>query len=405
MDPVMANTTTPPELPSPMPTPQATPQEIIEQIFTASEIEADWFTEEFLSAVSLDTIVSSLDELKTFLGAYQATQVEGDHYLVLFEQGSVPVYITLDSLGRISGLWVQPPRANALPLEYVLPQFASFPGYASLLILENDIEIAAHNVDLPLAVGSAFKLAVLLALKQMIDAGTPLTVPGAEEPMPISWSTVVALQPEWRSLPSGILHSWSEGSVLTIETLASLMISLSDNTATDALIHLVGREQIEQLTPRNTPFLTTRDAFVLKDPGNEGVKIQFLNASDYQQRTFLAQLNTLPLPNVSIFGSNPVSPEVEWFFSTRELCQLMAQVADIPAMQISPGVADPSHWQQISFKGGSEPGVLNLTTWLKSDTGKTYCVSATWNNIDTAFDSNSLTLLYGSIIEGLKQYR
>ncbi|MFL9455456.1 serine hydrolase [Tolypothrix bouteillei VB521301_2] len=49
----------------------------------------------------------------------------------------------------------------------------------------------------------------------------------------LAWKDVVQLQPSEKSLPSGMLHTWPDGSYLTVQTLASLMISLSDNTATD----------------------------------------------------------------------------------------------------------------------------------------------------------------------------
>lgn len=49
-------------------------------------------------------------------------------------------------------------------------------------------------------------------------------------------------------------------------------------------------------------------------------------------------------------------------------------------MTINPGVAKPKNWHKVAFKAGSEPGVLNLTTWLKAKNGKTYYISATWNN-------------------------
>jgi hypothetical protein len=62
----------------------------------------------------------------------------------------------------------------------------------------------------------------------------------------------------------------------------------------------------------------------------------------------------------------------------------------------------PSQWQQVSFKGGSEPGVLNLTTSLKAKNGKTYCVSATWNNAEAAIDETSFYILYSGILEGLR---
>ena len=41
------------------------------------------------------------------------------------------------------------------------------------------------------------------------------------------------------------MQDWPPGAAVTVETLATLMISVSDNTATDTLIRLVGRERVE----------------------------------------------------------------------------------------------------------------------------------------------------------------
>ena len=79
-----------------------------------------------------------------------------------------------------------------------------------------------------------------------------------------------------RSLPSGVLQSWPAGTPMTVESLAILMISQSDNTAADRLLHLLGRERVESRTrvagnthvARNTPFLTTREMFALKTPAD-----------------------------------------------------------------------------------------------------------------------------------------
>ncbi len=79
----------------------------------------------------------------------------------------------------------------------------------------------------------------------------------------------------------------------------------------------------------------------------------------------------------------------------------MEQVKDWPLMGINPGVAQPQNWEQVAYKGGSEPGVLNLTTWLKAKDGKQYCVSATWNNTTVLNESHFFTL-YTSLLELLK---
>src|SRR5690606_39753601 len=44
------------------------------------------------------------------------------------------------------------------------------------------------------------------------------------------------------SLPTGILQEWPVGTPMTIQSLATLMISISDNTATDVLLRVAGRD-------------------------------------------------------------------------------------------------------------------------------------------------------------------
>jgi len=127
-----------------------------------------------------------------------------------------------------------------------------------------------------------------------------------------------------------MLQDWPATSALTMETLAILMISISDNTATDALINLVGRENIEALTPRNRPFLTTREFFALKNPVNASWLEEYRRGDLAQKRQVLSAVPELPLPSASLFAGAPLSLDVEWFFTSRELCQLMGQVAPLP---------------------------------------------------------------------------
>jgi hypothetical protein len=105
---------------------------------------------------------------------------------------------------------------------------------------------------------------------------------------------------------------------------------------------------------------------------------------------------------VDIFAGGPVAIDVEWFFSTRELCDLMRRVQALPMMSLNPGLANPADWQRVAFKGGSEPGVLNLTTWLLGRDGRQFCVSATWNNPQARLDESQFFLLYTSLLGTLK---
>jgi beta-lactamase class A len=267
--------------------------------------------------------------------------------------------------------------------------FQQLSGQVSILVEKDNVPIVALNADESLASASTFKLQVLATLYEEILSGSR------------QWEDVIKVRSQDRSLPSGILQSWPNNSPLTLQTLATLMISMSDNTATDALIHLLGRETIEATTDKNRPFLTTREAFILKNPDNKAILQQYREADEKTRRQLLKDLKQAPLPDVDLFKFNiPLATEIEWFFSTRELCHLIQQVANLPLMQINPGIANADKWQNVAFKGGSEPGVLNLTNWLTTSEATHYCVSATWNG-SGSLDENRFYALYNSLIESL----
>lgn len=366
------------------------PQAALERLWTAPQVESEWFAASFLQQIPVAP-EQILQDLKTNLGALQSVQPEGEGYRVRCERGSLRALIVLNPQGQITGLLFQEMQSNALTVADAIQQLQALPGQTSLLVRAGDTELAAWNADQPLAVGSTFKLAVLAALRQQIEAGQG------------SWAEVMALQPQDKSLPSGFLQTWFDGARLTLETLATLMISQSDNTATDVLIRRVGREAVEALAAGNRPFLTTREAFVLKSAQNSALLQRYREGDEGQRRSLLPELAALPLPSPAEFSGNPIAPEVEWFFSTRELCDLMDRVADLPLMSVNPGggLVNPQDWARISFKGGSEPGVLNLTTALVGKDGTPYCVSATWNNPEAALDEGRFFALYGGLVAGL----
>ena len=108
--------------------------------------------------------------------------------------------------------------------------------------------------------GSAFKLGILKALRDEIDAGAH------------KWDEVVTLGATDISLPSGVLQNWPVGSPFTLHTLAGEMISISDNTAADALLRVVGRDKVEAALGHCAEVLiTTRELFTLEgQPRSQG---------------------------------------------------------------------------------------------------------------------------------------
>ena len=261
------------------------------------------------------------------------------------------------------------------------------------------ISIAA---DTPLALGSTFKLYVLAALAEDVKAGKR------------KWSDVVALAE--KSYPSGQLQDWPLGSLLTLETLASLMISISDNTATDQLIAVLGRERILKLMKdsghadpaANDPFLTTRELFVLKTMDPAFLDLWRTRSPDaITSAAVLMEVANPSLDEVNAaFAQGPKAIDIEWFAAPADLAKLfvhMRRTADPKAfaiMGINPSAtpAIRANWSYIGFKGGSEPGVLNLTWLLTDAAGRDHVLTLGWNNPAAALDQGKLEAIAQRIL-------
>ena len=369
---------------------EISPETALSRLFTTPEVRASWFADSFLSQISLAQIEQILQGIAATMGTYQTVEAVDDQYLLAFEKGTVSARIALNSAGQITGLLFEPPQIAALEdFDSLENAYAELPGEKSILILKDGAELVSLNAERPLAVGSAFKLLVLQALQQQIEAGNH------------RWDEILRLQDAHRSLPSGRLQAWPTGTPLTVQSLATMMISESDNTATDHLLALVGRNAVEALTERNRPFLSTQEFFLLKDPQNRILLNRYRQGTERERRGVLKAIAELPLPGVNIFNGGPLALDVEWFLTGRELCDAIATVAELPPMQVNPGLANPDNWQRVAFKGGSKPGVENFTTDLLDAEGHHYCIATTWNNPE-GIDELKFSSLYRTALSSLK---
>lgn len=368
-----------------------TPEDMFERLFTSDSAAAEWFTEEFVAQLPPAAVDAIIGQYRAVLGAYTGAQGVAPNFRLSFEHGFVNAQLVLTAAGQIAGIWFGPPELKVSGLDEALAGFYELPGSVSLIVVSDTGVLAAIDPDTPLAVGSAFKLAIAAALKDEVAAGAR------------SWDDVVVLEAGDVSLPTGILQEWPVGTPMTIQSLATLMISISDNTATDVLLRVVGRDTVERYAPRNAPFLSTREAFLLKAAGNEDALEAWRARDEAGRRALLDELARRPLPGFEAFGSEPTALDVEWYFTVGELVNLMAYVHELPFMSINPGVANPSQWRHVAYKGGSEPGVLNYTTMVVSESGTPYFLSATWNNPEQALDEALFYTLYSGLLSALAQ--
>ena len=372
----------------------------LKRLFVAQTLNTEWFATSFLKNAPIKQLKLSIAFLKKAGGKFNYIKKRNERsqfrYYVVLEKTIIPVRIVLDENNKIAQLRFGNPIANFKNLDEVTLQFSSLPGKVSLLVLEENSQLIKINPTNPLAVGSSFKLIVLKVLRDRITLEDKY-----------SWKDTREIKNNLKSLPAGILQDWPEGSVLTIESLAALMMSLSDNTATDILIDWLGKKNIEALISQdNHPLLTTREWFIIKH--NQAILERYRNANKKQKRSILAEIQDYPLPDLEQFLKDltkPLAIDVEWLFSTQQLCSLIEEVRDLPIMKINSGMAigiDKDDWKQITFKGGATPGVSNFTAWLQANNGKSYCVSATWNNPNESLDRGYFTSLYKGVLELLK---
>lgn len=358
----------------------------------------------FLAAVPASQVEAIFTDFRKRAGDCVAVRrTEGDEssakYQLRFAEGfAVAMALSVDPRAphQVVGLWLGNPVRELADLQAVAAEVAKLSGTASLLVadlgpagLQPRVALAD---DRQLAIGSAFKLWVLAELARAVEAGER------------RWNEVVTLEAEAISLPSGMLQDWPVGSPVTLQTLATLMISRSDNTATDQLVRTLGREKIEATMraighaapERNVPFLTTRELFLLKGEAGD----RFLAGTVDERRAFLddvvAELDPKKAPTL-------VAPtriaEIEWFASARDLATVLgwlrARSEGDPVVRgvlaVNPGVPSAKTSRRwVGFKGGSEPGVLNLSFVLEGEDGGAQVLIATWNDPQANLDEGKL---------------
>ena len=135
----------------------------------------------------------------------------------------------------------------------------------------------------------------------------------------------------------------------TPHTVALQMIAEFDNTATDLLMDLVGWEGIAAVS--DVPDArSTREFFVLKADASAAI--------------------------------GPHNLGIERYLSFSDLCAILAPLADLPLMQVNPGPVPALDRAQVAYKGGSESGVRNFTSFLRDQRGRSCCVTLGVNDPD-----------------------
>ncbi|NUN50028.1 MAG: serine hydrolase [Candidatus Brocadiae bacterium] len=369
------------------------------------------FTAEFLAQVPAPRLRQMCIEMWKRAGAVtgiERVETEGEtsgQFAFRFTNGAVhDVTLSVEAKKphRIHTLWIGPPRKFIDSLDAVAAELKTLPGTVSFCVRrlgDDPGTIASHNAGEPLAIGSAFKLYVLGALAA-----------SGRKP-----DETVALREDWKSLPSGVLHTWPAGTPLTLQSLAVQMISISDNTATDHLLHALGRKAVEEMlapmgnahADRSVPFLSTLELFKLRS--SPRLRRAWLKADGQGRRAMLEkEVRDYDRAKVKVWTKPGAISRIEWFASADDLCSAMEwfrtgnSPAALEALSVNRGLRiSRERFPWCGFKGGSEPGVVNMTYLLRRADGAWFALACTWNNPDAPVDETRLFGLVQAAIDVL----
>lgn len=384
----------------------------------------------FLAQVPAEAFAATTDDLAasgsgdwTVVETDPANPADGSAGAFVIERASgerfgVEIVLSPEPPHRIAGLLLMPTTGGGQAgsfdeLDVALTEFAAESAIGVYEVTSGECD-AVHELrgDEPMALGSVFKLWVVAGLASEVDAGRA------------AWDEPLAVEALLRSSPDGEVYSLDDGEELTLQRHAELMISISDNTATDHLMERVGRDAVLAAmeasgvadVAANTPLLNTRELFWLKFVPGAPTTDDWDAADDAGRQAILDELGQRLLPWVDdpsiiealaaeIGESTPRRLDIEWFATPADLCRTMVhldELAETPGLEavadilsMNPGVPfDPAVWADVRFKGGSEPGVVAGAWWLQHVDGRQFVITGAINDPDTAFsDIAGATLL------------
>ncbi|MCE9593454.1 MAG: serine hydrolase [Planctomycetes bacterium] len=357
-----------------------------------------------LSEKAIDGVILGLRDSGDVRASVVEAKTEGTTrvWRLLLEQEHT-LWITtvaLDVEDHVSGWWVQPaPRLQSRA--ELDAETAALAGDVGLSIEIFDsaqkrldgLEVERGRQLFPL--GSIFKLYVLAELARQVDLGLR------------SLDDELTVEEAKKSLPSGEMQKLADGTKVKLRDAARDMIRISDNTATDHLLHLLGRDKVEAgldhcfvtEPDRLRPFLSTLEMFASKSLTKEQNKAVFgieklddvarawRDATPDARRAWLVKLDALIVDgdvkkNRSGFGvryglttmNAHQHVEIEWLVHPRDVVHLVAAAqrgelytpgaskiflefyAEGAPIYGLPGVV--AH----GYKGGSETNVFALST-------------------------------------------
>ncbi|WP_408633412.1 serine hydrolase [Mycolicibacterium arenosum] len=243
------------------------------------------------------------------------------------------------------------------------------------------VRIAGTGADRSMPLASIFKLYVLLAVANAVNART------------LTWDERLLITKEDKAVGSAGFNDLKPGAEVSVRDAAQQMISASDNMATDMLMTRLGPGAVERALvaaghhdpAAMTPFPTAHELFSI-GWGKPDVREEWRTASPGRRAEMLAHTRSLPYEPDPMLTRTPASPYgIEWYGTPMDVCRVHAALqaaATGPARPVrdilsaTPGIElDRSKWGYVGAKGGNLPGDLTFSWYAEDSSGQGWVAS------------------------------
>lgn len=331
------------------------------------------YSNDFQKALPESQLAGIYDQVKKGYGACVevidfSRTAQSEKFSFKHESGKIVDLTLVEKNGVIEGLRILGERPDPVTYSNWKEVQKDFEKYsdARLLVKIDNKNVVRLNELKRTPTGSIFKIFILDALSEEIKKGK------------YAWDHDLEINELYKSLPSGTMQNEEAGEKFSLLHYATQMISISDNTATDHLFNLLGRSTIEKrikargLTKTfgwSRPFLNTMEFFKAR---------AFFEASQYRdyarasrnERQLMIQKVANRKEGFETAINSWQEPrgiyDTEWFSNPKEVCDLLGKMSKendpsvIKAMSKNVPFIDDEVFSQSLYKGGSEPGVLQM---------------------------------------------
>jgi hypothetical protein len=317
---------------------------------------------------------------------------------------------------------VQYPADQVLTLAQAADKFATLSSAPSLLVGRigaggQCTALADRNAAVPRATASIFKIYVLGGVGRMIADG-PLS---AATPIPLIASEVV---------PGAAINIEPLGTPFPAGDLATLMMGISDNTATDLLLAWAGRPRMNQAVIELgaaqptllTPLLGVGEQFHVFRSFPLAEALSYVNGTEPFQEQFvvdriepLGPITSYPFFHVDLMTSGT------WMASPMDICAAFAALRRLPQGSEALATVDAAlgsqaaqpevrgDFDRVWYKGGSlaqVAGSFHVLThaWMLEDAGRDPFVVVAMSNSNTGgIDQFAVQSITGRMLELVSQ--